>query len=105
MPRVLDEHKSVVVICVAMLWFASYIRIDPYMECNFVFLFLLLQRGQSDLLPGKFGSQEAVKQYEQQWHSLYETSTSGLREKVSVCVCVCMHACVCACMRAWSMCV
>ena len=98
MPRALDEHKSVVVICVAMLWIASYIRINLCMECNFVFLFLLLQHGQPDLLPGKFGSQEAVKKYEQQWHSLYETSTSGLREKVSVCVCVC--ACVRACVHA-----
>ena len=59
------------------------------MQCNF-FLFLWLQHGQSGLLPGKFGSQEAAKKYEQQWHSLYESSASSLGEKVSVCVCVCV---------------
>ena len=33
-------------------------------------------------MPGKFESVEQVKQYEQQWHTLYEDITSGLGEKV-----------------------
>ena len=41
-----------------------------------------LQRGQSELLPGKFESVEQVKEYEQQWHTLYEDTTSGLGEEV-----------------------
>ena len=51
-------------------------------QFHILLLFLWLQRGQSELLPGKFETLEHVKQYEQQWHSLYEDSTSGLGEKV-----------------------
>ena len=45
-------------------------------------------------MPGKFESVEQVKEYEQQWHTLYEDTTSGLGEKVqhahvySRCVCI-----------------
>ena len=60
-------------------------------ECLCISLFLWLQRGQSELLPGKFVSLEAVEQYEQQWHSLYETSTSDLGKKVCVCAYVSVH--------------
>ena len=45
-------------------------------------------------MPGKFESVQQVKQYEQQWHTLYEDTTHGLGEKVqyaraySRCVCI-----------------
>ena len=60
-----------------------------------------LQRGQSEILLGKFETLDQVKQYEQQWHSLYEDSTSGLGEKV--CVWAHMDVC-CLCRRThWNL--
>ena len=43
---------------------------------------------------GKFVSQEAVRRYEQQWHSLYETCTHDLEEKVRMCIYMCLYGCI-----------
>lgn len=49
---------------------------------------LWLQRCQSEVMAGKFETVEQVKEYEQQWNLLYETSASDLREKVCRCMCI-----------------